>query len=89
MFQYNFILSHEEEIAATVLVMLPMMLPPREVSAKECRKKKWKPSISDGRRAFIDLQKVRTRDRFVTLDLYLKIEVTARTHYIMLLFWSR
>lgn len=47
-----------EEIAATVLVLLPALLPPRPVSTQKMKKKKWRPSIAEGRRAFIDLQKV-------------------------------
>ncbi|KAI0221940.1 hypothetical protein LSAT2_026801, partial [Lamellibrachia satsuma] len=47
----------QEEIAATVLVLLPSLLPPRPVATLKSRKKKWKPSIAEGRKAFIDLQK--------------------------------
>ena len=59
---YFFVLFHicmfSEEIAATVLVLLPSLLPPRPVATLKSRKNKWKPSIAEGRKGFIDLQKV-------------------------------
>ena len=44
-----------EEIATTVLDLLPDLSPP---VADVKSKKKWRPSIAEGRKAFVDLQKV-------------------------------
>ncbi len=46
-----------EEVAVTALVMLPILLPSRPVTGRKGQRK-WKPSVAESRRAFIDIQKV-------------------------------